>query len=89
VNRGFPKKERIFASFDDFNKAAEDGVGITFTPVARINSLWLSVPFLNIFEKVEAWLRETRQDACGRTKLEASLLLLCPELGRQKISPTS
>jgi len=49
--------ERIFSSFEVSTKSAR-GVGITFTPIARINSLLVVSSIPNIFEKVEGWLRE-------------------------------
>jgi general secretion pathway protein D len=49
--------ERIFTSFEVSTKSAR-GVGITFTPVTRINSLLVVSSIPNIFEKVEGWLRE-------------------------------
>jgi general secretion pathway protein D len=49
--------ERIFASFEVSIKSAR-GVGITFTPVTRINSLLVVSSIPNIFEKVEGWLKE-------------------------------
>jgi general secretion pathway protein D len=49
--------ERIFSSFEVSTKSGR-GVGITFTPVGRINSLLGVSSIPNIFEKVEGWLRE-------------------------------
>jgi general secretion pathway protein D len=49
--------ERIFSSFEVSTKSAR-GVGITFTPITRINSLLVVSSIPNIFEKVEGWLRE-------------------------------
>lgn len=49
--------ERIFSSFEISTKSGR-GVGITFTPVTRINSLLVVSSIPNIFEKVEGWLRE-------------------------------
>jgi len=49
--------ERIFTSFEVTTKSAR-GVGITFTPITRINSLLVVSSIPNIFEKVEGWLRE-------------------------------
>ena len=49
--------ERIFSSFEVSTKSGR-GVGITFTPVARINSLLVVSSIPNIFEKVERWLKE-------------------------------
>ena len=60
--------ERIFASFEISTKSGR-GVGITFTPVARINSLLVVSSISNIFEKVEAWLRELDKTTSEGTKL--------------------
>ena len=49
--------ERIFSSFEISTKSGR-GVGITFTPVARINSLLVVSSIPNIFPKVEGWLKE-------------------------------
>ncbi len=49
--------ERIFASFEVSTKSGR-GIGITFTPVVRINSLLVVSSIPNIFEKVEGWLKE-------------------------------
>jgi len=49
--------ERIFSSFEVSVKSAR-GVGITFTPITRINSLLVVSSIPNIFEKVEGWLKE-------------------------------
>jgi len=49
--------ERIFSSFEVSTKSGR-GVGITFTPITRINSLLVVSSIPNIFEKVEGWLKE-------------------------------
>jgi len=49
--------ERIFSSFEVSTKSGR-GVGITFTPVTRINSLLVVSSIPGIFEKVEGWLKE-------------------------------
>src|SRR4030042_5301275 len=49
--------ERIIASFEVSTKSGR-GVGITFTPVVRINSLLVVSSIPNIFDKVEGWLKE-------------------------------
>jgi general secretion pathway protein D len=49
--------EKIFSSFEVSTKSGR-GVGITFTPIARINSLLAVSSIPNIFEKVEGWLKE-------------------------------
>jgi general secretion pathway protein D len=60
--------ERIFASFEISTKSGR-GVGITFTPVTRINSLLVVSSISNIFEKVEAWLRELDKTPAEGTKV--------------------
>ncbi len=49
--------ERIFSSFEVPIKSGR-GVGITFTPITRINSLLVVSWIPEIFEKVEAWLKQ-------------------------------
>ncbi len=49
--------ERIFSSFEVSIKTGR-GVGITFTPITRINSLLVVSWIPEIFEKVEAWLKQ-------------------------------
>ena len=49
--------EKIFSSFEVSTKSGR-GVGITFTPIARINSLLAVSSIPSIFEKVEGWLKE-------------------------------
>jgi len=60
--------ERIFASFEVSTKSGR-GVGITFTPVTRINSLLVVSSIPNIFDKVEAWLKQLDQTPAGDAKL--------------------
>jgi general secretion pathway protein D len=60
--------ERIFASLEVSTKSGR-GVGITFTPVTRINSLLVVSSISNIFEKVEGWLRELDRMPAEGTKL--------------------
>ena len=60
--------ERIFASFEVSTKSGR-GVGITFTAIARINSLLVISSIPNIFEKVEAWLKELDKTPAEGTKL--------------------
>jgi general secretion pathway protein D len=60
--------ERIFASFEVSTKSGR-GVGITFTPVTRINSLLVVSSIPNIFEKVEAWLKQLDQTPASDAKL--------------------
>jgi general secretion pathway protein D len=57
VNEVAKEMERIFTSFEVSTKSGR-GVGITFTPVVRINSLLVVSSIPNIFEKVEGWLKE-------------------------------
>jgi len=49
--------EKIFSSFEVSTKSGR-GVGITFTPISRINSLLAVSSIPNIFGKVEGWLKE-------------------------------
>ena len=44
-------------------------MGITFTPVTRINSLLVVSSIPNIFEKVEGWLKELDKIPGEGTKL--------------------
>jgi general secretion pathway protein D len=60
--------ERIFSSFEVSTKSGR-GVGITFTPITRINSLLVVSSIPNIFEKVEAWLKELDKTPSEGTKL--------------------
>jgi general secretion pathway protein D len=60
--------ERIFSSFEVSTKSGR-GVGITFTPVTRINSLLVVSSIPNIFEKVEGWLKELDKVPAEGTKL--------------------
>jgi len=49
--------ERIFSALEVSVKSGR-GVGITFTPVIRINSLLVVSSIPGIFDKVEKWLKE-------------------------------
>lgn len=60
--------ERIFASFEVSTKSGR-GVGITFTPVTRINSLLVVSSIPNIFERVEGWLKQLDQTPTNEAKL--------------------
>ena len=51
VNEIAKEMERIFASFEISTKSGR-GVGITFTPVPRINALLTISSIPNIFDKV-------------------------------------
>ena len=57
VNEVAKEMEKIFSSFEVSLKSAR-GVGITFTPITRINSLLVVSSIPNIFEKVEKWLKD-------------------------------
>jgi len=57
VNEVAKEMERIFSSFEVSTKSGR-GVGITFTPITRINSLLVVSSIPNIFERVEGWLKE-------------------------------
>ncbi len=67
VAEGAPRMERIFASFEVSTKSGR-GIGITLTPVARINSLLVVSSIPNIFEKVEGWLKELDKIPTEATK---------------------
>ncbi len=60
--------EQIFSSFEVSLKSGR-GVGITFTPVTRINSLLVVSSIPNIFENVEKWLKELDRTPKEETKL--------------------
>lgn len=60
--------DRIFSSLEVSTKSAR-GVGITFTPVTRINSLLVVSSIPNIFEKVEGWLKELDRTPAEGTKV--------------------
>ncbi len=57
VNEIAKEMERIFSSFDVSIKSGR-GVGITFTPITRINTLLVVSSIPGIFEKVDTWLKE-------------------------------
>lgn len=57
VNDIAKEMEKIFSSFEVSLKSAR-GVGITFTPITRINTLLVVSSIPNIFEKVEKWLKD-------------------------------
>ncbi len=60
--------ERIFSSLEVSTKSGR-GVGITFKPIKRINSLLAVSSIPNIFEKVEGWLKELDRTPGEGTKL--------------------
>jgi general secretion pathway protein D len=60
--------ERIFSSFEVSVKSGR-GVGITFTPITRINSLLAVSSIPGIFAKVEGWLKELDKTPAEGTKL--------------------
>ncbi len=60
--------ERIFSSFEVSIKSGR-GVGITFTPITRINSLLVVSSIPGIFEKVEGWLKELDRMPAEGTKM--------------------
>ena len=49
--------ERIFTSLEIPSKSGR-GVGITFTPIARLNSVLVVSSIPGILDKVESWIRE-------------------------------
>lgn len=68
VNDISKEMERIFASFEVSTKSGR-GVGITFTPVTRINSLLVVSSIPNIFERVEGWLKQLDKTPTDEAKL--------------------
>ncbi len=60
--------EKIFASFEISTKSGR-GVGITFTPITRINSLLVVSSIPEIMDKVERWLKELDRMPAEGTKL--------------------
>jgi general secretion pathway protein D len=57
VNDVAKEMERIFGSFEVSLKSGR-GVGITFTPINRINSLLVVSSIPGIFDKVEKWVKD-------------------------------
>ncbi len=57
VNEVAKEMERIFSSLEVSLKSGR-GVGITFTPIIRINSLLAVSSIPGVFEKVERWVKE-------------------------------
>jgi general secretion pathway protein D len=70
VNEIAKEMERIFASLEVSLKSGR-GVGITFTPLTRINSLLVVSSIPQIFEKVEAWLKELDRIPAEASKVSA------------------
>jgi len=68
VNEIAKEMERIFSSFE-VNVKSGRGVGITFTPIQRINSLLVVSSIPEIFAKVERWLKELDKMPAEGTKL--------------------
>lgn len=68
VNEIAKEMERIFSSLE-VNIKSGRGVGITFTPIQRINSLLVVSSIPQIFEKVEKWLQELDRTPPEGTKL--------------------
>ncbi len=68
VNEIAKEMERIFSSLE-INVKSGRGVGITFTPIQRINSLLVVSSIPQIFEKVEKWLQELDKTPPEGTKL--------------------
>lgn len=60
--------ERIFSSLE-VNIKSGRGIGITFTPIQRINSLLVVSSIPQIFEKVEKWLQELDKTPPEGTKM--------------------
>jgi general secretion pathway protein D len=57
VNEVAKEMERIFSSLEVSLKSGR-GVGITFTPIVRINSLLAVSSIPGIFDKVERWVKD-------------------------------
>jgi len=68
VNEIAKEMERIFSSFE-VNLKSGRGVGITFTPIQRINSLLVVSSIPGIFINVEKWLKELDKVPAEGTKL--------------------
>ena len=68
VNEVAKEMERIFTSFEVSLKSGR-GVGITFTPIVRINSLLVVSAIPKIFDKVESWLKELDRIPSDASKL--------------------
>ncbi len=68
VNEIAKEMERIFSSLE-INVKSGRGVGITFTPIQRINSLLVVSSIPQIFEKVEKWLQELDKTPPEGTKM--------------------
>ncbi|MBU1206697.1 MAG: hypothetical protein KKH04_07205 [Proteobacteria bacterium] len=68
VNEIAKEMERIFSSFE-INLKSGRGVGITFTPIQRINSLLVVSSIPGISAKVEQWLKELDKIPAEGTKL--------------------
>jgi general secretion pathway protein D len=68
VNDVTKEMERIFSSFEISTKSGR-GVGITFTPIVRTNSLLVVSSIPDIFEKVEGWLKELDSIPAEESKL--------------------
>jgi len=67
VNEIAKEMERIFASLEVSLKSGR-GVGITFTPITRINSLLVVSSIPQVFDKVEKWLKELDRVPAEGTK---------------------
>ena len=68
VNDIAKEMERLFASFEVSTKSGR-GVGITFTPVTRINSLLVVSSIPNIFDKVERWVKQLDRTPTDEAKM--------------------
>ncbi|MBI5968778.1 MAG: type II secretion system secretin GspD [Deltaproteobacteria bacterium] len=67
VNEIAKEMERIFSSLEVSLKSGR-GVGITFTPIIRINSLLVVSSIPQVFDKVEKWLKELDKVPAEGTK---------------------
>ena len=73
--------ERIFSSLEVSLKSAR-GVGITFTPITRINSLLTVSSIPGIFDKVERWVKEL--DRIPGEGTQASVFVYYVQNGKAK-----
>ena len=81
VNEIAKEMERIFSSLEVSLKSAR-GVGITFTPITRINSLLVVSSIPQVFERVEKWLKELDKIPAEGTK--ASVFVYYVQNGKAK-----
>jgi len=81
VNEIAKEMERIFSSLEVSLKSGR-GVGITFTPITRINSLLVVSSIPHVFDKVEKWLKELDRVPAEGTR--ASVFVYYVQNGKAK-----